>query len=79
MLIRTRSGEAAQPPSQGLAIMPLAAQGVVAAETMVDVGNAVFQQRVEVPLVDSLEVLLGNSFDDCVVHVLASAVGPCGL
>src|SRR6266567_4954353 len=49
--------------------MTLTAQCVIAAEAMVDVGHTVFEQRIEVPLIDPLEILLSDSFDDGVIHV----------
>ena len=38
--------------------MPLAAEGVFAAKTMIDVRNTVFEERSEVALVNPLKVFL---------------------
>ena len=43
------------------------AQGVVAAESVVDVGRAVLQERLVVLVVDALEVPRSNALDDGVV------------
>jgi hypothetical protein len=45
-----------------------AAEGVLSSEAMVHMGNAILQQRVEVSLIHTLEVPLGDSFHDGMVH-----------
>jgi hypothetical protein len=48
--------------------MTLAAECVVAAEAVMDVGSAVVQERVEILFADPFEVFASDPLDDGVVH-----------
>jgi hypothetical protein len=54
--------------------MAFAAERVVAAEPVVDIGCAVLEERVVILVVDPKEVLARNAFDDGVLHGRCSSL-----
>jgi hypothetical protein len=60
-----------EPLANCLTVMTLTAQGVRSVKAMMNVGDAVSDQGVEVLLVDSFKVLPGNLLHDGVIHTVA--------
>jgi hypothetical protein len=58
-----------EPAAQGLAVVAFAAEGVAAAEAVVDVRYAVFEQRLVVLVVDAPEITGGDALHDGVIHL----------
>ena len=56
--------EAAEPLAEGLAVITLAAQRVIAAKTVVNVRSAVIQEGIEILFVDPEEVFASDALDD---------------
>ena len=57
-----------EPPSQRFTIVPLAAEGVMPAKPMMNIGGTALQDRSVGLPIHSQKVLKGNSFDNRVIH-----------
>src|SRR5580704_15528669 len=68
---RRQTSETLEPAANCLTVMTLTAQGVRPVKAMMNVGDAVFEQGVEVLLVDSFKVLPGNLLHYGVIHTVA--------